>query len=137
MFGFVHFLTGSLLLFPSPTISPRACTKLSAMAADTTIDVTATGPSQFLHQRSDGGPRYPIDLRNQRVWGDVRASFVVDTLGRIIRGSTGILEESHHAFGQSVCEFLRNAEFDPIVLDGKRVTVRVVGMRFRFTTSGG
>ena len=130
-------LTSGVLVFTPPEVSPRPCTSLSVVEVDTTVDVSATGPSRLLHQRSSGGPRYPIDLRNQRVQGEVRASFVVDTLGRVARGSSGILEESHHAFGQSVCEFLRNAEFEPVVVGGKRVSVRFVGMRFMFTTSGG
>jgi len=54
-----------------------------------------------------------------------------------MRGSAGILEESDPAFGQSVCEFLRSAEFEPVVLEGKRVSVRIVGMRFLFRTRGG
>ena len=136
MFRFV-LLTSSVLVFAPPSVSPRPCTRLSAIEVDTTIDVTATGPSRLLQQRSSGGPRYPTDLRNQRVQGDVRASFVVDTLGRVVHGSSGILEESHPAFGQSVCEFLRNAAFEPVVVGGKRVAVRFVGMRFMFSTSGG
>lgn len=136
MFRFV-LLAGSMLLVSPPAASPRACTRLAVVEVDTTVDVIATGRQQLLHQRSRGGPRYPIDLRNQRVQGDVRAVFVVDTLGRVVRGSSGILEESHPAFGQSVCEYLRNAEFDPVVIAGKRVSVRLVGMRFLFSTRGG
>ena len=129
-------LTSSVLGFARPAVSPRPCTRLSVIEVDTTVDVTTTGASRLLHQRSFDGPRYPIDLRNQRVQGDVRASFVVDTLGRVVRESSGILEESHPAFGQSVCEFLRNAAFEPVVVEGKRVSVRVVGMRFQFKTRG-
>jgi hypothetical protein len=136
MFGFVLFLTASLQWFPPTPDSLRACTTLAAVEADTTVDVTPTGPSPLLHQRSFGGPRYPTDLRNRHVEGDVRASFVVDTLGRVLRGTTGILDESHHAFGESVCEYLRSAEFAPIVLGGRRVSVRFVGMGFHFRTRG-
>ena len=136
MFAFV-LLTGAVLLLPRPASPPRGCTSLSAVEADTTISMYTTEPSPLLHARSTVGPRYPIALRDQRVPGDVRATFVVDTLGRVIRGSSGILEESDRAFGQSVCDFLRVAEFEPIVVAGKRLTVRVVGVRFLFRTNGG
>lgn len=136
MFRFVHFMS-SVLLFSPPVASPRACTRLAVVEADTTVDATATNPTHLLHQRSAGGPRYPIDLRDQRVQGDVRATYVVDTLGRVVRGSAGILEESHPAFGQAVCAHLSTVAFDPVVIAGKRVSVRVVGARFLFSTSGG
>ena len=137
MFRFVLLASG-MLPFSPPGAAPRACSsRLAVVEVDTTVDAATMNPSQFLRPRSAGGPRYPTDLRDQRVQGDVRATFVVDTLGRVVRGSSGILEESHPAFGQAVCTFLNTAAFAPVVIDGKRVAVRIVGMRFAFSTRGG
>ena len=119
-----------------PVDPPRPCAGASAVlpAVDTTVDVGGGKPPTWLRQVASGGPRYPIEQRNARMQGDVRVSFVVDTTGKIIRGTAEVVAESHRAFSQSVCEFLRSARFAPVVLDGQPRIVRVTNQRFLFET---
>lgn len=119
-----------------PVDPPRPCSGASAVlpAVDTTIDVGGGKPPIWLRPVSSGGPLYPIEQRNARMHGEVRVSFVVDTTGKIIRGTAEVVAESHRAFGQSVCEYMRRARFAPVVLDGQPRIVRVTNQRFLFET---
>lgn len=119
-----------------PVDPPRPCVGASAVlpAVDTTIDVGGGKPPTWLRPVVSGGPRYPIEQRNARMQGEVRTSFSVDTTGKIIQGTAEVVAESHRAFGQSVCEFLRSARFAPVVLDGQPRIVRVTNQRFLFET---
>ena len=119
-----------------PVDPPRPCVGAFAVfpAVDTTIDVGGGKPPAWLRPVVNGGPRYPIEQRNARIQGEVRMSFSVDTNGKIIRGTAEVVAESHRAFGQSVCEFMRIARFAPVVLDGRPRIVRVTNQRFLFET---
>jgi len=119
-----------------PVDPPRPCAGASAVlpAVDTTVDVGGGKPPTWLRQVANGGPQYPIEQRNARMQGEVRVSYAVDTTGKIIRGTAEVVAESHRAFSQSVCEFLRTARFAPVVLDGKPQIVRVTNHRFLFET---
>lgn len=66
-------------------------------------------------------PRYPSMLQSAGVEGDVRAQFVVDTLGRVERGSIRVLETTHDLFGASVRDALLRARFTPAEAGGRKV----------------
>ena len=66
-------------------------------------------------------PRYPSMLQSAGVEGDVRAQFVVDTLGRVESGSVKILETSHDLFGAAVRNALMRARFAPAEAGGRKV----------------
>ena len=66
-------------------------------------------------------PRYPSLLQNAGVEGDVRAQFVVDTLGRVEQGSVRILESTHDSFAQAVRDALFRARFVPAEAGGRKV----------------
>jgi TonB family protein len=99
---------------------------------DTTIDASNGGARGVLQLRVRYGPAYPVPQRNAGQEGQVRVSFVIDTLGRVVRGTAEITEESARAFGQSVCVFLRSAKYAPIVLAGRPRTVWIVNQNFGF-----
>lgn len=66
-------------------------------------------------------PRYPADLRAARIEGRVIARFVVDTTGRVIRGSVTVEASTHPAFSDAVIEALSRSRFTPAELRGRKV----------------
>ena len=66
-------------------------------------------------------PRYPTMLQSAGVEGDVRAQFVVDTLGRVERGSVRVLDTTHDLFASSVRDALTRARFTPAEAGGRKV----------------
>lgn len=66
-------------------------------------------------------PRYPSALQNAGVDGDVRAQFVVDTLGRVEPGSVRILDSTHDLFARAVRDALARARFTPAEAGGRKV----------------
>ncbi|HUQ82630.1 MAG TPA: TonB family protein [Gemmatimonadaceae bacterium] len=66
-------------------------------------------------------PRYPSMLQSAGVEGDVRAQFVVDTLGRVEQGSIRVLDMTHDLFGSSVRDALSRARFKPAEAGGRKV----------------
>lgn len=76
-------------------------------------------------------PRYPSMLQSAGVEGDVRAQFVVDTLGRVEPGSFKVLESTHDLFGTAVRDALTRARFQPAKLGGRNVR-QLVEQTFTF-----
>lgn len=68
-----------------------------------------------------GTPRYPSMLQAAGVEGDVRAQFVVDTLGRVERGSVRVLDATHDQFALAVRDALDRARFKPAEAGGRKV----------------
>lgn len=68
-----------------------------------------------------GNPRYPATLQSAGLEGDVRAQFVVDTLGRVERGSVRVLDSTHELFAAAVRDALTRAKFKPAEAGGHRV----------------
>ena len=66
-------------------------------------------------------PRYPSLLQSAGVEGDVRAQFVVDTLGRVEHGSIRILDSTHQSFADAVRDALVRARFVPAEAGGRKV----------------
>jgi len=66
-------------------------------------------------------PRYPSMLQSAGVEGDVRAQFVVDTLGRVEQGSVRILDTSHALFATAVRDALARARFKAAEAGGRKV----------------
>jgi TonB family protein len=76
-------------------------------------------------------PRYPLALERAGVAGDVVAQFIVDTAGRVERGSITILHTSHSGFATAVRERLGALRFVPARARGKLVR-QLVEQRFLF-----
>lgn len=68
-----------------------------------------------------GAPRYPTTLQSAGVEGDVHARFVVDTLGRVEKGSIEIVESTHDLFAAAVRDALARARFKAAEAGGHRV----------------
>lgn len=80
-------------------------------------------------------PRYPSMLQSAGVEGDVRAQFVVDTMGRVEPVSVKILESTHDSFAQAVREALARARFVPAEARGRKVR-QLVEQPFSFKLTG-
>ena len=77
-------------------------------------------------------PRYPSMLQSAGVDGQVRAQFVVDTLGKVEQGSFRALESTHDLFTASVREALARARFTPAEVGGRKVR-QLVEQTFTFS----
>lgn len=83
---------------------------LSALAVDEEVVV-----------RNAATPRYPSMLASAGIEGVVLARFVVDTLGRVERGSIELSSDSHELFARSVREALERMRFEPAKVRGRKV----------------
>jgi TonB family protein len=113
---------------------PRPCAGTVVMDTDTTVARLGPETESLLQwTMSVPGPEYPAELRSQREAGQVIARFVVDTNGRVVRGTAMILSESHRGFGRSVCQFLTRAKLRPLPVDGRKRSVTVSASPFEFS----
>ena len=76
--------------------------------------------------------RYPRDLHKQKVQGEVRANFVVDSTGAVVPESVRIVSSTHRDFSQAVIDHLRVLRFEPALRDGRPVCALMHGWPFRF-----
>jgi protein TonB len=79
-------------------------------------------------------PRYPSMLQSAGLEGDVRAQFVVDTLGRVEPGSFRALESTHALFTDAVRDALGRTRFTPAEAGGHKVR-QLVEQVFTFRIS--
>ena len=76
-------------------------------------------------------PKYPQELLDAHVEGEVTVRFVIDTTGRVLRGSLKILKSSHPGFTASVLETVPTMTFIPARI-GKRKVRQIVVQPFQF-----
>ena len=104
------------------------------------------GPAPFLPQKvytalqvdqmveryaSSAAPVYPPELEARRTEGQVVASYVVDTAGRVDTTTIHVLGSDHPRFTESVRTALTEARFRPATRGGHTVR-QLVQQRFRF-----
>jgi TonB family protein len=80
------------------------------------------------------GPRYPTQLRAQKVDGEVFASFEVDTAGRVDTATFRVIRQTHAEFAASVREALPGLRFRPAERQGRPVR-QLVEQPFGFCVS--
>jgi protein TonB len=66
-------------------------------------------------------PRYPEAQREAGIEGEVTLEFVVDTTGRVERGSVRVLSSAADAFVVSVRDALAGTRYHPALVGGRRV----------------
>ncbi len=83
------------------------------------------------------GPRleYPWRLRNDGVQGRVTVAAVIDTVGRVERGSVKIVSSPHQDFSREALHYAQNARFEPGRVRGQAVRVCIL-MPIDFKISG-
>ena len=104
------------------------------------------GPAAFLPQKvytavqvdqmveryaNSAAPVYPPELEARRTEGQVLASYVVDTAGRVDSTTIKVLGSDHPRFTESVRTALTEARFRPATRGGHSVR-QLVQQRFRF-----
>jgi outer membrane biosynthesis protein TonB len=77
-------------------------------------------------------PRYPDDLRNLKLRGEVIARFVVDTAGHFVESTFTPLPASDLRFVPAVLDALRTFAFYPAELPNRRKVRQYVFMPFQF-----
>lgn len=65
--------------------------------------------------------RYPLELRNRGVQGEVLAQFVVDSAGRVVVPTFKVLRTTHEDFTKAAREALSSLRYYPAVREGRRV----------------
>lgn len=81
--------------------------------------------SGVIHATRDLGPRYPLEAERREVGDTVLVSFVVDTAGRPLMGTTRILAVHYNVFVHPVLEALQHWNFIPARIAGCPVAQRV------------
>ena len=104
------------------------------------------GPAPFLQQKvytalqvdqmveryaNSAAPIYPPELEARKTEGQVVASYVVDTAGRVDTTTINVLGSDHPRFTESVRTALGEARFRPATRGGHSVR-QLVQQRFRF-----
>ncbi|QJR37218.1 TonB family protein [Gemmatimonas groenlandica] len=131
MIPLASLVGAALALNEQTATSPlRPCRDVVVAVFDTTV-TWPSADSLVQFQIGRPGPEYPADLRSARN-GRVVARFVVDTNGRVVKGSAMIVSESHRGFGRSVCQFLAQAQLKSPVVNGRKLTVEVSAAPFTF-----
>jgi hypothetical protein len=113
---------------------PRSCRDSVNVVTDASVERVGPPGSDSLVRLLPRfrGPEFPADLRALRQ-GSVTARFVVDSSGRVMKGTVLILSESDRGFGRSVCQFLeQQARFEVRPVDGKKPRVEVRNAPFLF-----
>lgn len=77
-------------------------------------------------------PRYPAQLREQNIEGEVLAQFVVDTMGRVDMRTLRVLKSTDPLFTQSVKDALVGFRYLPAELGGHKVK-QMVHQPFTFS----
>jgi TonB family protein len=83
--------------------------------------------------RGFGQPRYPKQLRDLNIQGEVLAQFVVDTTGSVVMRTFKVLKSSDPLFTQAVREALVMTRFLPAELGGGRKVMQMVQQPFSFS----
>lgn len=133
----MDILAALLLVVPAPTIphTPRPCRDAVSVVADASVERVGPPGSDSLVRLLPrfSGPAFPPELRSLRQ-GSVEARFVVDSSGRVLKGTVVILSESHRGFGRSVCQFLeQQGRFEVRPIDGKKGRVEVRRALYTFS----
>jgi outer membrane biosynthesis protein TonB len=132
----MNILAVLLLAIPSSNApgEPRACRDSVSVVSDASVERVGPPGSDSLVRwlPRSRGPEFPRELRSLHQ-GSVLARFVVDTSGRVIKGTAVIISESDRGFGRSVCQFLENqARFNVRPVEGQKARIEVRNASFRF-----
>ena len=132
----MNILAVLLIAIPSPNTpgKSRACRDSVSVVSDASVERVGPpgGDSLVSWLPGSRGPEFPRELLSLRQ-GSVMARFVVDTSGRVIKGTAVIISESDRGFGRSVCQFLESqARFDVRLVEGQKARIEVRKHPFRF-----
>jgi protein TonB len=102
----------------------------SRLLSDTAFSVLEVDQMVERYEGS-AAPDYPEELRARGVEGQVEATYVVDTTGRVDTATIRVLRSDHPRFTESVRAALGGMRFRPAKRAGRPVR-QLVAQRFRF-----
>ena len=111
----------------------RACDGAATFVADTVIDIRGQEWPGPIRLHSNIGPIYPSGARAAGKEGRVIVSFAIDSTGRVPKGTVFIQSETNLEFGNSVCTWLRLNRFDPVVIDGRIRSLKILNSPVNFS----
>jgi len=119
-----------LTLRPDARLATRTPAALATrMAADSAADAPPRPP-----RNPRSAPlRYPQDLRENGVQGEVIVHYVVDSTGRVIPPTMQIARSTHHGFTDAVRPYLRSVQYEPARLDHRPVCALMRDWPFTFS----
>lgn len=132
-------------VLPGPSLDPSVLRALTAERPGSGVPgagpPAASDPVPGAHEVdepaavvSQPAPRYPPALRLAQVEGRVLLEFIIDTTGRVERGSLRVIESSQPGFEASARETLERSLFRPGRVAGRPVrqrTLQSVAFRIR------
>ena len=114
-------MTGESVDEDIATIEPIASARADAFDSFSELEVDVTAE----RDPESEGPSYPDSLLTRHVEGEARVRFVIDSTGRAISESFGVISTNHAGFGDAVREALPRMKFKPASMGRKRVAQRV------------
>jgi TonB family protein len=114
-------MTGESVDEDIATIEPIASERADAFDSFSELEVDVTAE----RDPESEGPSYPDSLLTRHVEGEARVRFVIDSTGRAIAESFGVISSNHAGFGDAVREALPRMKFKPASMGPRRVAQRV------------
>jgi TonB family protein len=118
-----------LTLRPDSKLAARA----PAVPAMGRPDSAADAPPRLPPYSRSTPLRYPQNLRENRVQGEVIVHFVVDSTGRVIPPTVQIARSTHHGFTDAVRPYLHSVQYEPARLDHRPVCALMRDWPFTFS----
>jgi TonB family protein len=106
---------------PKPTDAALAASRVRAMVAASTAYPAESVDSQAVLHEASFAPQYPELLVEERITGNVRVEFVVDSTGRILWDTYSVIATTDARFNGSVRDALLHSRFTPAVRAGRPV----------------
>ncbi len=131
----LHFLIDSTRWADSDTLTVGADEFVQREFRISFIDAYDSShvETQVSQRKGTGQMRYPPLLRLANITGEVLAQFIVDTTGRVRRGSFVALRTSNGQFSAAVFDALPFMRFNPATRAGGEKVAQLVQQRFTFT----
>jgi TonB family protein len=113
------------------------CREVTPIAVDSVVDYGARpGPVTEFKIVSRSAPRFPKAVQSSNAMRYAVLSFVIDTGGFVIRSSARIETPPwRREFDDAVCDWLRQAQFEPIRRGGRPVRVAIRNVVVTFSLS--
>jgi TonB family protein len=119
-----------LTLRPDAKLAARAP---AAPGTGKTADTAADAPPRLPRHAQLTPLRYPQDLRENHVQGEVIVHYVVDSTGRVIPPTVQIARSTNQGFTDAVLPFLRLVQYAPARLDHHPVCALMRDWPFTFS----
>jgi TonB family protein len=98
-------------------------------------DLVVSDPDTVARLKAGGRvPRYPKSMFRDGYRATALVSFVVDTTGRVVPGTSSVIEASDDVYRQWACDTVKELRFEPAQKSGQHV-VALTAQPFIFTAT--